>query len=351
MRFFGSRVRAGCGGLRRYGALLLGVGLSVLASPGQAAALTAIHDYRYLVNDPYPSLAHQFEGLTFTADGSLWAAIAPNLLDGNAIWKLDLTSDSVAERIPDTFRGPSLLLQLLQLVNPAALTAAGGQLIVGENYHFLRASQYHIQENDIIWAFTPGTSTPDKPDWSFSLAATACDGVEGAAFAAGKLYVSCGADQTIVEIDAQRQMLTRKFSFDSELLGIEAIDATHLIVGDYTNHQLRVFDLAEERFTATIDLNSLFSGRDSDYFRLTGEEYSVQVTPSEGYRSIPDPDGLAYRNGKIYMAFDGDLRIFEISMSVPEPGTLLLFTAALTYLASGRRRNRAAQAQASSHFA
>ncbi len=203
-----------------------------------------------------------------------------------------------------------------------------------------------LTSNDMIWAFTPGSSTPGIPDWRFPLEPATCEGLAGAAFTGGKLYLSCQYNRTILEIDAQH-VLTRSIAIDSEPLGLEAIDNTHLLVGDYTNHQLRVFDLENTQFTEAIDLNSLFVGKDSDYFRLTGQEYSVQVVPAEGFRDVPDPDGLAYRDGRIYMAFDGDLRIFEISMSVPEPGTLLLVGAALTGLTW---RGRRTAAQARRHF-
>ncbi len=357
MRFLSSRVRTVSAGLRRCRTLLFGLGLSILGIPLQAATLTAIHDYWHLVSgldspkNLYPSLSHEFEGLTFTADGSLWAAIAPNPLDAKReFWRLDLSTNSIAESIADSFHAPSLPLLLPPLVNPVALTANAGQLIVGENYRALRERHLPLlTSNDMIWAFTPGSSTPAKPDWSVPLAPAACDGVQGAAFAAGKVYISCGANQSIVEIDAAKHTLTGKhFDFAFEPLGLEAIDDTHLIVGDYANHQLRVFDLENKKLTETIDLNSLFVGEDSDYFGLTGQKYSVQVVPSEDLpRDIPDPDGLAYRDGKIYMAFDGDLRIFVISMSLPEPGTLLLVAAALAALAW---RGRSTAVQSRHHF-
>lgn len=77
--------------------LLLGLGLLTVASAAQAAVLTAIHDYRYLVSGlplpqrEFPSLVHEFEGLAFTSDGSLWASIAPNPTDakgscGGSTW-------------------------------------------------------------------------------------------------------------------------------------------------------------------------------------------------------------------------------------------------------------------------
>lgn len=350
------KVNARSAGLLSLGTLLLGLGLSLLSPMSQAAVLTRIHDYRYLVKDlpdpenQYTSLVHEFEGLAFTADGSLWASIAPNddpatqHFPKKQFWKLDLTNDQVAEpRITDNFQAPGLMFQLFKflygvdLVNPVALAASGEQLIVGENYQALRARG--VDSADYLFAFTPGKSTPDKPDWRFALPTASCDGVQGAAFTAGKLYVTC--QQSILQIDVAAGGVSTTFSLGTSLLGLDAIDDKHLLVGDYSSHTLRVFDLAAERFTEEIDLSGLFTGVDSDYFRLTGKEYSVQVIPSEGFRRIPDPDALAYRNGRIYMAFDGDLRIFEIAMSVPEPETLAIVTVALlglAGLASGRPR-------------
>ena len=44
-------------------------------------------------------------------------------------------------------------------------------------------------------------------------------------------------------------------------------------------------------------------------------------------------DALAFRDGKIYMAFDGDLRIYEISPApVPEPETYALMLAGLALI-------------------
>jgi len=55
--------------------------------------------------------------------------------------------------------------------------------------------------------------------------------------------------------------------------------------------------------------------------------------PTENVRTLPDPDALAFRDGKIYMAFDGDLRIYEISpAAVPEPETYALMLAGLALI-------------------
>ncbi|WP_300340494.1 PEP-CTERM sorting domain-containing protein [Accumulibacter sp.] len=319
-------------------ARLLACGLLALASTAQPAALTGIQDYRYLVNGlpsperEFPALVHEFEGLAFTDDGSLWASIAADPLGTRRdFWRLDVRDNVVHQVIADTRFEPTA-----RFANPVALAGAGSRLIVGENFAALRASGLAI--NDVLWAFTPGVSSPELPDWTFSLPATECDEVEGAATAGGKLYVSCQTDGTIIEIDPQSGQIGKKFPLDAQLLGLEALDDGRLLVGDYSNHRLLVFDLALQQVTDSIDLASLFTGPDSDYFRLVGEEYLVQVVPSEGFRRVPDPDGLAYRDGTIYMAFDGDLRIFAIALRVPEPTTVVLLGLALLCLAWMFRR-------------
>lgn len=61
--------------------LWLGFVLCGLVTQAQAYSLTAIHDYRHLVSGPatgfsdeqkqFPALVYEFEGLSFTSDGSL----------------------------------------------------------------------------------------------------------------------------------------------------------------------------------------------------------------------------------------------------------------------------------------
>lgn len=82
---------------------------------------------------------------------------------------------------------------------------------------------------------------------------------------------------------------------------------------------------------------------------MTGMEYEVDVeNAGKDIRRIPDPDGIAYRNGKIYMTFEHDLRVYEISLgdpptatATPEPGTLLLVGLGLLGLAARLRKKAA----------
>lgn len=319
--------------------LLLALGLLTIASGAQSAVLTAIHDYRYLVSGlpspqrDFPALVHEFEGLAFTSDGSLWASIAANPVEARReLWRLDLVSNTVAEVIADTH--PTFLG--FPLTNPVGLGAQGAQLIIGENLRFLRDRGFSV--GDIVWAFTPGVSTPQSSDWSIVLPTAICDGVQGAAAVNGRGYVSCGGSGRIVEFDLLSGAIGRQFSLGAFALGLEALDEHRLLVGDYATHQLHVFDLALGLVTESIDLADLFFGTASDYFALTDEVYSVQVIPSESPRSMPDPDGLAYRDGSIYMSFDGDLRIFQIALNIPEPATLALVAIGLLGLSGSHRR-------------
>lgn len=304
--------------------------LLIVTSGVQASGLTAIHDFRDLVaGQPHPALVHEFEGLAFTADGTLWASIAPNPTGTTKeFWQLDLQNRQVLQRIPDTIADPQA-----ETANPVALAGSGQRLIVGE-----RLPAVFGVQSSLIWAFTPGISTPASPDWSFLR--IGC-GVEGAASAGSRLYLTCGT--SIVEPSLSGSPID-SFNLAGQLsnpggrlLGLEAIDGNQLLVGGYRTgsgerNELLIVDLGLKTISRTIDLDSLFVGPNSDYFRLAGSEYSVQVAPGESYRPRPDPDALAYRDGRIYLAFDGDLRIFEISLNAPEPPSVLLLGVALLAL-------------------
>ena len=121
----------------------LGILLCALAAPAQSYSLTGIYDFRPLVTGDmsltdaqrqYPALVYEFEGLTFTQDGSLWAAIAADPAGAKReFWKLDLQNNTAATRIPDPVQYHPQ--NFLGLANPVGLASNGNQLIVGENGH------------------------------------------------------------------------------------------------------------------------------------------------------------------------------------------------------------------------
>jgi hypothetical protein len=128
----------------------------------------------------------------------------------------------------------------------------------------------------------------------------------------------------VVKLDASGKVI-ESIDFGSDLLGLGATDDGALIVGDYTNHALVIYDVATQSARETIYLADLFPN------------YEVEVSPGD-VRHIPDPDGLAYRDGKIYMTFEHDLQVYEIALATPEPGTLLLIGSGLLALIGWKRK-------------
>ncbi len=334
----------------------LGLALCGLVTQAQAYSLTAIHDYRPLVSaaasgfsdeqKQFPALVYEFEGLSFSSDGSLWAAISANPTGASReLWRLDLASGThtalphpgaVPVQVP-SFGAVNVPLQIAG--NPVGLASIGERLVVGHNFH---------QFGNLIGSVDVAART-----WRplFTLGVTVCDRLQGLAYGGGKLFAACQNDGTVLELDPDTGTVARRFQFGEQVLGLSETDDGRLIVGAYPSRKLIIFDPDGQRASETISIDDLFVDPDnaqpadwSDYHRLNGAPYAVQVTPSEGIRSRPDPDGLAYRNGRIYMSFDGDLRIFEISAaaaSVPEPGGASLLVFALAVLGwLQNRRNR-----------
>jgi hypothetical protein len=128
---------------RCFNCLVLGFALLFAATrPAYPSALVGVHDFRPLVTGQpslsdeqrqYPALVYEFEGLAFTADGSLWASVAANLSGGSKeLWQLDLaTTTRSAMPHPGLLGG---LLPLATYGNPVGLTSVGDQLVVGHNF-------------------------------------------------------------------------------------------------------------------------------------------------------------------------------------------------------------------------
>ncbi len=95
-------------------------------------------------------------------------------------------------------------------------------------------------------------------------------------------------------------------------LGLGATDDGSLIIGDYANHDLLLYDVQSDTIASRIDLNALFTG------------YEV-VDPEGLFDTFPILT-VSPMEWQIYMTFEHDLRVFEISLKeppvvTPEPGT------------------------------
>jgi glutamine cyclotransferase len=280
-----------------------------VASLASAASLTGVYDLR----DQLQGTPTVFEGLTFTDDGTLWITSAP-----------DTASDPLSLFLPDTLLEVQLDFdaktgnvanispynQFTWSFSPVGLASDGTNIFVANNIG-----------DSVYTTTTTGIATYLSND----INNYGCNEPEGSAYLGGFVYIGCEDTQNILKLDPSTGLVVQNIALGVSVLGLGATDDGALIIGDYTNHDILIYDVATNNVRETIDLESLFVN------------YEVEVTPDD-IRHVPDPDGLAYRDGKIYMTFEHDLQVYEITIATPEPGTLLLIGSGLLALAGLRRK-------------
>lgn len=317
-----------------FGIVIVCVVLLGLNSVANAASLSAIYDFR----DQLDATKTSFEGLDFTDDGTLWITSAPNS-DANSVFAMNLADEEI---LSNTATADAVF-------NPVALASDGTQLFIGNNAKAVSFWGMTFDGVDPIFTGTvgdPEDGVTVSDSAAFSLIATACLEPEGAAYLDGFLYFSCQDSNEVIKVDPATGAVVERYDVGVTVLGVGATE-DQLILGDYTNHALLLYDAASGAITETISLDTLFVGANSDYERLTGGSYKVDVeNAGTDIRQIPDPDGIAYRNGKIYMTFEHDLRVYEISLgnppvATPEPGTLMLLGLGLLGLTAKLRKKDA----------
>jgi hypothetical protein len=295
---------------------LLGLAMSITAA---GASLTGIYDFSDL--DPSTTV---FEGIDFDSQGNLWITSAPNSAP-NSLLQVDLENEEVLQIFD------------FNMSNPVGLAIDADDSITATN---VPGGAYDVI-TDGVGADSVGSLLSG---WTRLFFIAECSQPEGATYMNGEVYVSC-QNGKVFKVDPDSNSYDEVYNTGKGALGLGATDDGRLIIGGYNqadamDRSLILYGVSEGT-VETIDLNDLFVGEDSDYAALMGELYGIEIVDNGDFRDIPDPDGLAFRNGKIYMTFEHDLRVFEITLdAVPEPGTLLLLATGMAAILGLRRKGR-----------